>query len=176
MKNRSLTTIEGQFLHTIYSPHGSVEGVLVEAQDRPIQFVFAHEDDASPAAFHGLGAKQAVVVEGVLQEPSPKGDAEHPVYEFSKLVSIDGHPPRDRGSATDGPAYKGTVVRFNYARHGERNGVILDTGDFIHSKPDGMAILKLRVGDSVEADGDAHRLVDDSGWAVDATVVNGKAL
>ena len=53
---------------------------------------------------------------------------------------------------------------------------MLDTGDFIHTKPDGMARLGLNVGDKVEADGDAQMLSTGKGWAVEATTVNGKAL
>ena len=67
-------------------------------------------------------------------------------------------------------------MRVNYARHGAANGVILDTGDFIHTRPEGMAKLKLKVGDPVAADGDAQRLADDSGWAVEASMVNGKPV
>ena len=54
--------------------------------------------------------------------------------------------------------------------------MVLDTGDFIHVKPDGMARLGLKVGDKVEADGDAQMLSTGKGWAVEATKVNGKAL
>jgi len=64
----------------------------------------------------------------------------------------------------------------NFARHGEANGVVLDSGDFIHTKPEGMKRLRLKIGDAVEADGDAQRLADDTGWAVDATSVNGRVV
>lgn len=39
-----------------------------------------------------------------------------------------------------------------------------------------MSRLKLKIGDRVEADGDAHLLATGRGWAVEATRVNGKAL
>lgn len=176
MKNKLQAALEGNFLHAIYAPHGEIEGVLIDARGEPVQIVFEHHDDASAAAFEGVSAGQAVVIESAPLGPSPKGDAEHCVHSFVRLVSVDGAAPARRRAAQDGPAYRGRVVRFNHARHGVSNGVVLDSGDFIHTKPEGLAKLKLKVGDTVEADGDAQRLVDDSGWAVDATVVNGRAV
>ena len=44
------------------------------------------------------------------------------------------------------------------------------------SKPDGFAKLKLKVGEKVAADGDAHFLSTGGGWAVEASSVNGKSL
>ena len=67
-------------------------------------------------------------------------------------------------------------MRLNFARHGEANGVVLDSGHFIHTKPDGMAKLKLEVGDRVEADGEARPLSTGTGQVVEASVVNGKPV
>lgn len=55
----------------------------------------------------------------------------HPVFGYVRLVSIDGRKPIKR-IAAKGAAFTGIVTRFNYARHGEPNGVVLDNGDFIH--------------------------------------------
>ena len=73
-------------------------------------------------------------------------------------------------------SYSGTVVRLNFARHGEVNGVVLDSGHFIHTRPDGMAKLQLAVGDRVEAQGDALPLVNGTGMVVEAITVNGQAI
>ena len=32
-------------------------------------------------------------------------------------------------------------MRLNYAKHGAANGVVLDNGDFVHTRPDGFAAL-----------------------------------
>ena len=69
----------------------------------------------------------------------------------------------------------GIVERLNYVRHGEANGVVLDTGDFIHLKPDGMRQVDLKVGDSVDVDGKVHPM-ELGGRMVEATVVNGVHL
>jgi len=53
---------------------------------------------------------------------------------------------------------------------------VLNTGDFVHVKPEGFAKLGLKVGDTVAADGDAHFLSTGGGWAVEVTTGNRKAI
>jgi hypothetical protein len=72
--------------------------------------------------------------------------------------------------------YSGIVVRLNFARHGEPNGFVLDSGDFIHTRPEGMAQLQLGVGERVEADGETRPLAGGAGVVVEASVINGRAL
>lgn len=168
-------TIRGHVQHLIYSPRGEIEGALMEVDAAPLQLVFSHEDVESGAQFAAIASGQLVSVTAHPQGPSPKGAGDHPVYAHIALLTVDGHRPA-KPDASAGAAYQGRVIRLNHARHGEANGVVLDTGDFIHLKPDGMARLGLKVGDAVQADGDAHRLADDSGWAVEASHVNGKPV
>ena len=170
-----MTKVQGSFQSLIYGPRGSIEGVLLSQDGEPAQIVFDKHDDVSPFAFADLRAGQTVTVEATPQGPSPKGEAAHAVFGYGRLIAVDGKKPGKQKTAS-GPAYQGTVQRLNYARHGEANGVVLDTGDFIHTKPEGMAKLKLRIGDKVQADGDAQWLATGNGWAVEATKVNGKSL
>jgi hypothetical protein len=170
-----MTQIHGRFRHLIYSPRGGIEGVLLELGDGPAQVVFDKHDDESPLAFEHLHDGDELVVDVTPAEPSAKGEADHPVYDYGRIVSIKGVKPAKRRPAS-GAAYKGVVARLNYARHGAANGVVLDTGDFIHTRPDAMARLGLKVGDFVEADGDAQMLSTGNGWAVEATKVNRKAI
>jgi len=177
-KSQRESTVQGNFQHLIYSPRGDIEGALLQADDAPLQLVFEHHDAEAVAQFEALTAGQQVSVCAHLQDSqgrSPKGEPAHPVYTHVRLLKVDGLRPAKIKAAV-GPAYQGRVVRLNFARHGEANGVVLDSGDFIHTKPDGMARLRLKVGDSVQADGDAQRLADDSGWAVEARHVNGKPV
>ena len=74
-----------------------------------------------------------------------------------------------------GPAVTGAVARLNYARHGEPNGVVLGTGDFVHLEPDGMRRLGLQVGDAVTATGEAKPMAR-GGRVVEAETVNGVRL
>ncbi|MGJ7537207.1 MULTISPECIES: hypothetical protein [unclassified Variovorax] len=166
-------SVEGRFQHLVYSPKGRIEGVLIDTDGVPTQFVFDRHDECAAPAFAGLQAGQALVIEGIEQDPSPKGETEHTVYRFERLASVDGKAPRqvDAGERIDG-----TVVRFNYARHGQANGVVLDTGDFVHTKPDGLARLALKVGDKVRAEGRSQPLATGQGRVVEAVRVNGQAL
>ncbi len=117
-----------------------------------------------------VGQTVELVVEA--EQPRPNGEALHPVY---RLVST---MPGEKSSGTAAPsngAIKGVVARLNYGRHGEPNGVVLDTGTFIHLKPVGMHQLKLKVGDRVEANGETHPM-NVRGRVVEATTVNGVQL
>jgi hypothetical protein len=168
-------TIEGTLRHLVYSPGGEIEGVLLDVEGAALQVVFDPHETELYGALMAAEEGQSVTLEATPQKASPKGKPDHQVFDLVKLLTLDGRQPARRVEP-EGPAYSGTVVRFNYARHGEPNGVVLDTGDFIHTKPHGLAPLKLQVGDRVEADGEAQMLVTGKGWAVEATTVNGKAI
>lgn len=166
-------SVEGRFEHFIYSPEGGIEGMLIDTDGIPTQFVFDHHGEGELASFADVRAGQVLVVEGIESPPSPKGEAAHTVYRFERLASVDGRPPRE--VAPDG-CVDGRVVRFNYARHGEANGVVLDSGDFVHMRPDGFARLNPQIGDKVRAEGRVRWLVTGEGRVVEAMQVDGRAL
>jgi hypothetical protein len=168
------TKITGTFTQVVHSPKGGVEGLLMESEGQSVQFVLAKDDEAGAALVGALKAGQAITVAGDLMPPSSKGEGAHPVRSLDKIVAVDGKAPKKASAASSG--YAGKIVRLNYARHGAPNGYVLDTGDFIHVKPEGFAKLGLKVGDTVTADGDAHFLATGGGWAIEATKVNRKAV
>ena len=67
---------------------------------------------------------------------------------------------------------QGVVKRINYSRDGEANGVVLESGDFIYLKPDGMKKVGLKVGDQVTAEGTAT-LMPLGQQVIEAKTVNG---
>lgn len=149
-----------QALHYNFSPKGGLEGLIVEVGGRTAQVV------CPPHLAHELAGAvgEGDTVELVLSEagPSDKGPAAHPVYYLEELPHAD----------VEDHVVRGTVTRLNFAKHGEANGVVLDTGDFVHLKPDGMKQLELKVGDRVTAEGET-RPMDHGGRVVEATAVNG---
>jgi hypothetical protein len=70
---------------------------------------------------------------------------------------------------------RGEVVGLNYAKRGEVNGAILETGDFVHLRPHGAKAIGLKVGQTLEAEGEVR-----PGWAgcrvIEARRANGVSL
>ncbi len=172
MPHAPLLSRTATFLHALYSPKGGVEGMLVELDGERVQFAFRHE----PQLEEIVGLATAGDLLDVEIEPMPasdKGVAEHLVYRLAHVVA-----PRDRDDSTarESATTSGAVVRFNYALHGEANGVVLDNGDFVHLRPDGMRQAKLAMGAHVTAQGPSRRLRFGEGRAIEAEVVNGQPV
>ncbi len=166
-------SVEGSFQHLIYSPKGAIEGVLIDTDGVPTQFVTEPQDPLVVELLAGLRPGQAVVIEGTEAPASPKGEAPHTVYRFERLASVDGQAPK---KPTTDEGTRGKVVRFNFAKHGEPNGVVLDNGDFVHTRPDGLHALGLKIGDTVEAEGATRPLVAGAGRVIEAHHVNGRSV
>ena len=168
--------IDGEFCYPLYSPRGCVEGVMLHAGDAAVQLVFEPHGDTRASAFEALRAGTRVRVEALPVAACDQADPDHALYRFEQLVSVEGCTPDESPRPSARAPYSGIVVRLNFARHGAPNGFVLDNGDFIHTRPEGMAELSLGVGDRVEADGDARPLPGGCGVVVEASVVNGRAL
>jgi hypothetical protein len=150
----SVETVRGVVEAYNFSPKGEVEGLLVRAAGGRVQ-VNLPKGAADPPP---VGRAVELTVEPEDGGPKHARPA-HPVYR-----------------AAAGPdAVVGTVARLNYTRHGEPNGVVLDTGDFVHLKPHGMRAAGLAVGDRVTAAGTVRPLAT-GGRAVDADEVNGRPV
>jgi hypothetical protein len=147
-----------------FSPKGDIEGLLLDTDTGPVQVNFPHgpEAGAHPTPSSGAAGRLVVAADHHAAKHEP-GD--HPVFEF--VADADAGP-----EAASGNRAEGVVVRLNYARHGEPNGVVLDTGDFVHLKPHGMRRVALAVGRRVVAEGPARPTVTGH-RAIEAQVVNG---
>ncbi len=154
------------------SPKGSYEGFLLESNDGLIQINFRQEWSATVAELAEPGAHIQIKVERYDGDGHP---AAHPVYQ---LVSIGGEETfslsEAKGAEDDGH-FSGKVERLNYALHGEVNGAVLDTGDFLHVKPHAAAALNLRAGMHVEGTGTAKPMVGGH-RVIEADTVNGIAI
>ena len=148
-KGRDPEVLGGVIVQFNFSPRGGVEGHAApgggpdRAGQRPAGCVARHgpcdRDWAGDAGRRRAGA-------GI---PPGTARASTPVY---RLLWF--NPSEEPGE--DGPvSVAGVVARFNYARHGEANGVVLEDGDFIHLKPGGMKKLGLHVGQHIAAKGTA---------------------
>jgi hypothetical protein len=156
-----------------FSPKGGVEGFLLHADGQTVQVNVTA--DVGFAVVRGIGQHvEATVEKEAATARQRKGS--HPVYRLVTLTGTDGKPLIFAGTGdAEVATVQGTVKRINYTRHGEANGVILDTGDFIYLKPAGMKRAGLKVGDQVAAEGPSG-MMPLGQQVVDAKTVNGIAL
>jgi len=161
-----MKTLEGKLLQFNHSPAGDYEGLLLQTQSGIVQFNFAPGQASNFISLIPLDAKLSM-----------KGDpweddrpCDHPVFELAD-IKVDGKPLR-LDSITN---LKGVVLRLNYAKHGEVNGAVLDTGSFVHLKPHGAAIISLQVGQALDVEGQV-RSNQLGGLIVEAHTVNGVSL
>ena len=146
--------LSGTCRQLLFSPKGGVEGVLLAVKGRTLQVSLSADEGAALARLTASGKRLRVLA---TADHSPKTrDAAHPVYQFESLADAAGHPitlPADEPGAT---AIKGVVAALHFARHGQPNGVVLDTGEFIHMRPHGMAAVGLGLGAKVRAVGEVR--------------------
>lgn len=142
------------------SPKGSYEGLLLEEEDGElVQINFGHEMASLLPEPGTVGVPIALEV-----EPEPQhGKSCHPVFRLTSVKGANGNGTR---------RFSGTVSRLNYALHGEANGGILDSGDFLHLKPHGAAAINLEVGMHVAGSGKAKPMVGGHS-VIEADEVNG---
>jgi hypothetical protein len=167
--------IEGKFEFPLFSPKGGIEGLLINVNGDVVQLTIDKEAEQLSALVEDLENGQTLVVDAAPFPHSHKGESEHSVLTLKRVLQIDGVDVKDTSHAK-ARKFRGKVIRLNYARHGEANGLVLDSGDFIHLKPDGFIAAQLSIGDVVEARGPTKRLVTGNGFVVEAQEVNGKTI
>ena len=173
------STLKGTVRAFNFAPKGEVDGLLIDVDGRVVQVNIPPEKARGARQMVGLAVEMVIGPEPKVAD-HPKGD--HPVHKFvafageSPAAEPDHEPRPKHGPEHAEPVeVSGKVERLNYAKHGEANGVVLDTGDFVHLKPDGMKAAGLRVGQEVTARGKAT--ASESGKrAIEADVVNGEEI
>lgn len=144
--------LSGTCENLLFSPRGGIEGVLMSVQGRKLQISMTQETGAAMAQKTAPGKRLRVLA---TADHSPKtADAAHPVYQFDALADASGQPLDWPGETDGSTTIKGVVERIHYARHGQPNGVVLATGEFIHLRPHGSEALTLAVGSKVTASGE----------------------
>jgi hypothetical protein len=165
--------ISGTCQQLLFSPKGGVEGVLVREKGTLVQVSMQADIGAVFARVAGPGSRVSVLAEA---DHSPKTqDSTHPVFQFASFADTKGtaiDPPDDDSAKT---SIEGVVAALHYARHGQPNGVILESGEFVHLRPGGMAKAALRVGSKVRAVGDLRMTLLGS-RLLEAHKINGTSL
>lgn len=159
------TTLEGVVEYLNFSPKGSYEALLLKTGKQRVQINF-------PPEFSEQFAKSVRNGDRVTAEVEDYDDArqgQHPVY---WLLSLVGQKGVQIGSVA-GSAIKGKVDRINFAKHGEPNGALLDSGHFVHLKPGGARAIDLKLGQTLEVQGRSKPSAHSPYQVVEADVVNG---
>lgn len=144
------------------SPKGFCEGVLLKSGATRIQVNLSKEDSPRWDGLLAVGDSLSTEVE----PEDPHGHPAHKVFRSVKLMTLNGK------AFAGGNEFSGRVERLNYARHGEVNGAILDSGDFLHLKPEGARLLRVKTGMKVQGHGD-RLLIPGGKSVIEAEEVNG---
>jgi hypothetical protein len=155
------------------SPKGGIEGFVLHSEGQTVQVNVT--SDVGFAVVRGIGQNVEATVKA---EPATAkhSKGEHPVFSLVTLKGADGK-ALIHTAAGDGAiaTVQGVVKRINYTRNGEANGVVLESGDFVHLKPAGMKRVALKVGDHVTAEGPAA-LMPLGQQVIEAETVNGSSI
>lgn len=147
-----IETLNGTLRQLLFSPKGGIEGMLLKVGSKLLQ-VSMESSTADARTLAAAVGKAVEVTASADHSPKTKGGV-HPVYKLDGLTQIAGKPVK----AGEHPV-TGVVATLHYAKHGEPNGVILESGEFIHTRPPGMKKLKLEVGSKVVAHGELRMTV-----------------
>jgi hypothetical protein len=147
-------TLSGHLDQILFSPKGGVEGLLMTVADEPLQI--SMPSTAANAETLSRAVGQTIEVKAAADHSPKTKHGAHPVYKLETITKIAGRAFKP-SSAHD--QIKGVVAAIHYAKHGEPNGVILKSGEFIHTRPHGMKKLKLKVGSKVTASGELRMTV-----------------
>jgi hypothetical protein len=126
------------------SPKGFHEGFLLKNGNAVVQINLTKDDHGSEWT---PGAEIMVEVE----PEEPRGTPQHSVFRMVRL--LDTSPGERERKADKSIKFSGQIERLNYALHGEINGGILDSGDFLHLKPEGARAVGLKAGMEVKGRG-----------------------
>ncbi len=149
--------LSGTCRQLLFSPKGGIEGVLLSVKGKTVQVSMGPAEGVALAGLTAPGKRLRLLA---TADHSPKtADAVHPVYQLQALADGAGQPADWPDADAEGATLKGVVAALHYARHGQPNGVVLDSGQFIHVRPHGMAATALAVGDKVRAVGQLRNTV-----------------
>jgi hypothetical protein len=156
-KGKKEATLSGTLTQVLLSPKGAIEGLLLNIRGKTVQL------STTPGAIdeyaHALVSGVRVVAKGTADHSPKTKSGCHPVFKLEQLTKLDGKVLRDSGHKGGLVILKGSVASIHYARHGEPNGVLLASGDFVHLRPHGMEKAGLKVGDKVVARGERRMTV-----------------
>jgi hypothetical protein len=160
------STLEGVIEYLNFSPKGAYEALLLKTgKGQRVQLNFPPEWSEQIATELKPGDRVTADVEPY--DDDRPGD--HPVYHLHCLKGAKG---LRFGDTAESPI-EGKVERINFAKHGEPNGAVLDSGHFVHLKPSGARLIDLRIGQRLTVEGRSKRRGHGTAEVIEAERVNG---
>jgi len=150
------------------SPKGFYEGLLLAIGNTVVQVNFPKE--SHQALLDTLKPQAKATLE--VEPEQLRGKPEHEVF---SLVRVLGDNASNIRLSAGPQRFSAHVERLNYARHGEVNGAVLESGDFVHLKPEGAAALGIKLGMKLEGLGETRPMVNGRS-VIEAKEVNGIAI
>jgi hypothetical protein len=160
-------TLKGVVERFNYRPKGGYESVLIESADKLAQVNFPPHMAAEVAKAVATGDQISVVA------VAGKSKGDHSVYRLQKFTTAKGEeivmlkpkpgeqpPPGEQPKPGNVGKIEGVVKYLNYARHGEVNGAVLESGDFVHLGPHGAELVKPAIGQKLSVEGAAATMAD----------------
>jgi len=141
-------SLSGHLQQLLFSPKGGIEGLLLQVDHKPLQISMKPASADAKALNDAVGKPIEI---RAFADHSPKTkDGAHSVYQLDSITTLAGKPFKPNAPQP----ISGVVANIHFAKHGAPNGVLLESGEFIHARPHGMKKLKLEVGSKVVAHGE----------------------
>ena len=113
----------------LFSRDGAIEGCLITVKGKTAQVSMTSEEGSLLSQMIGPGKRMRILATPDLSADAI--DAPHPVFCFVALADSQGEPLDMPDIEPGASAISGQVSMLTYAQHGQPNGVVLDTGEFI---------------------------------------------
>ena len=144
--------LNGTCRQLLFSPEGGIEGVLLTIKGRTVH-VRVPADIGASLAWTTEPGKRLRVIAALDGSPESSG-AVHPLYQFHSLADEAGRPARPPNADLQSHAFKGVVASLHFGPDGLANGVVLDGGELVLLRAQGMHSTGLKVGAKVRALGE----------------------
>jgi hypothetical protein len=144
--------IDGKCERFLFSRKGGIDGVMLRIKGGDLVQIAMHAPvGALMARFAQPGKRLRLLAtpdRSVKVARSP-----HRVYAFTSFAAADGKAIESKQVCPADVRIGGIVAALHFARHGQPNGVVLESGEFIHLRPRGMLQAAPVVGAAVTAVG-----------------------
>jgi hypothetical protein len=156
-EDKTADRLSGTLTQVLLSPKGGIEGLLLSIRGKQVQISTAPGavDEYADVLVAGVRVVAMAIAD---HSPKTKG-GNHPVFKVKQLTRIGRKVLRESTHGAGPMVLKGVVAALHYARHGEPNGVVLDSGDVVHLRPHGMKKSGLKIGANVVANGERRMTV-----------------